>query len=240
MAVSIRRHYFLYMLCFSLLFISGSSFCQQITKVKQHQRIYLSPPSQKIVADVLHKKTKKKLGIKRTYFWYDNSNIHQSVGGASGYLLDGSFSSYYFPSGNLNEQGTFRYGLKKGKWIKWHENGKIQEVSYFKRGFVHNKKYEYNIGGHLLSVKRYKNSILSGKSTTYDTIGNPTTFYYRHGRQVSSRFSLHKKTKDTACMSKKQITPQKHAPNIVETNKNSKDSTNHKTNTLWQKIRAAF
>jgi antitoxin component YwqK of YwqJK toxin-antitoxin module len=69
------------------------------------------------------------------YYWYEANVIHNTQGGFSGKLLNGSYIEYY-PNKNLKEQGTFKKGLKTGAWKSWNEDGTLAINSIWKNGIL--------------------------------------------------------------------------------------------------------
>jgi len=116
-----------------LLFISGYACAQDIPEMSTKVRI--TAPDKTIVAEVneVSEVTSPKTGL--FYFWYYAGGIHSTQGGYSGKLLDGSYNEYYL-SKALKQQGTFKKGLKNGKWKSWSEDGSLKEDILWKNGKV--------------------------------------------------------------------------------------------------------
>lgn len=64
----------------------------------------------------------------KSYAWYQSNQLHQTMGGYSGKLLNGWFTQY-FPNKNLSEQGLYVKGLKQGVWRHWYDNGNLKSES---------------------------------------------------------------------------------------------------------------
>ena len=100
------------------------------------------------------------------YYWFQDNNIKISVGGFSGKLLHGKYSSFY-PSKNLKELGNFCFGLKNGTWKKWYENGVLNTSVVFQNGIKQGVYKEYDIAGNLYILGRYRKGQLQGHYRTF-------------------------------------------------------------------------
>lgn len=183
-----RIYFWLLPLTFSIAFLPSVSNAQKEFEISTHQNISVNTTSSKIRA-VINTDNKKSRKIKmRKYCWYDNSSIHETYGGYSGYLLDGEYTEFTYPGNELSASGQFKNGLKNGKWITWNENNSIKEKSSWKNGELNGKRYSYDMNGSLVLVENYKNGKLNGKSVRY-TPDSTKISHYKHGNLKPSKES---------------------------------------------------
>ena len=93
------------------------------------------------------------------YYWYDNKAVHETQGAYSGYVLDGDYKEFSYPTNNLVKKGSFRKGLKHGNWIEWNKDGTIKETSTWKKGILNGNKSYYNDSGAIKKTEKYHNGI---------------------------------------------------------------------------------
>lgn len=95
-----------------------------------------------------------KLRSDKFYTWTKAQQINQTQGGASGDLLNGTYSAYYADK-QLASQGNFKGGLKVGRWTSWNAQGRIIRISHFKKGKKRGKETIYNDEGKILEETKY-------------------------------------------------------------------------------------
>ncbi len=93
-----------------------------------------------------------------TYSWFKAQQIYETQGRSSGNLLHGKYTKYYH-SGQLAQQGTYKYGLKNGIWVTWYPSGKIKSKYRFRKGQVKGIFQEYHESGVILKEGVYKKGI---------------------------------------------------------------------------------
>lgn len=99
----------------------------------------------------------KKFSNDKKYFWFKNSQVHNSVSKVGGLALHDEFNKFYRTK-QLAESGTFNYGLKEGQWKSWHVNGNIKTKIDWTDGYKNGKYLEYNKDGALIISGTYKNN----------------------------------------------------------------------------------
>lgn len=157
-----------FLLIFLLFFIPAIVTAQK-KKLYKSRLIHLTLPDKTIEAEVLLKK-KVKPKRKRTYYWSDTRGIYQTQGGYSYYLLDGSYTAYYYPGNQLKEKGKFRNGVKDGIWLTWFSNGKLKDKVHWKNGIIDGNMEIYNSDGTSSYITTYRNgSSQNEESSSKDT-----------------------------------------------------------------------
>jgi hypothetical protein len=159
----IHRSLIIIVLCNAAFIAQGQ---KKIFDIPSRQTISINLPTKKIRA-VINTQAKPKISIGKRYFWYDNTSIHETKAGYSGYLLDGDYKEFTYPGNDLLESGSFTSGLKNGLWTYWYENNEIRELSKWKHGKLNGKKYFYGYGGHLDTIETYKRGYLKHKKITH-------------------------------------------------------------------------
>ncbi len=176
-----RIYLWLLQLIFSIAFLPSISIAQKEFEISNHQNISINTPSSKIRAVInTDNKKSRKIRMKR-YYWYDNTSVHETIGGYSGYLLDGEYTEFTYPGNELSASGQFKNGLKSGKWITWNENHSLKEKSSWKNGELNGKRYSYGTNGSLVLVENYKRGKLNGKSVRY-TPDSAKISHYKQGK----------------------------------------------------------
>lgn len=96
-------------------------------------KVRINEPGQTIVAELAPTAAASRARPGRYYFWYSSGAIHETEGGYSGRLLNGTYTAFY-PNKNLKEQGSFKKGLKDGVWKNWREDGSLLAAVTWKHG----------------------------------------------------------------------------------------------------------
>lgn len=149
-----------------------NSLAQKGYKISDSRRVYITPVDKKIEAFVnMNKKPKTHKG--NIYYWYDNTTIQQTQGGYSGYLLDGQYLEYLYPSNKLSIKGNFRSGLKNGLWMSWYANGKLKEQVEWKKGKLNGIKYSFDTTGKVTKIEIYKHGNFTDTIALKDTSKAP-------------------------------------------------------------------
>lgn len=181
-----RIYFWLLQLTFSIAFLPSVSFAQKEFEISKHQNISVNTPSSKIRAVInTDNKKSRKTKMKR-YYWYDNTLIHETIGGYSGYLLDGEYTEFTYPGNELSASGQFKNGLKSGKWTTWNGNHSLKEKSSWKNGELNGKRYSYGTNGSLVLVENYKRGKLNGKSVRYAPDSTKIS-HYKQGKVKTAK-----------------------------------------------------
>ena len=143
---------------FLLLFISSIN-AQKIPGKSSSRSINIVLENKNISASVTTKKISPQKD--RIYYWFDNNSIHTTQGDYSYYLLNGFYSEYAYPGGQLLLKGKYENGLKVGKWTAWNKEGTIQQESAWRKGRMDGAAYWYSSEGKLISAKVYHSGIFS-------------------------------------------------------------------------------
>lgn len=86
-------------------------------------------------------------------------------------LLDGN-AEYLNKKGKLYLHGSYQGGLKVGKWLQYHPNGKwMLSGSYNPQGKKNGAWSSYDINGKILSVQHYSNGRIVRKPTLAANLG---------------------------------------------------------------------
>ncbi|MBU2019323.1 MAG: hypothetical protein KJ941_06740 [Bacteroidetes bacterium] len=90
---------------------------------------------------------------------------------------------YYF--GDHQEKGTYKNGLRQGKWVYRFSNGKKEFIGKYKDGLAIGKhKYWYN-NGRKKRIEKYKKGVLNGRRTNFSKNGRiEDQFYFKNGKLI--------------------------------------------------------
>ena len=108
----------------------------------------------------------KKVKYKDTlnYYWFKSQKIQITQGRSAGDIIHGDFHKFY-QTGQLAEQGIFKYGLKNGTWLTWYSTGKLK------------------------TIRNYSNGVLKGYYANFDTNGSCTDKgKFKKGQKKMPRF----------------------------------------------------
>lgn len=97
----------------------------------------------------------------KTYTWYENNQLHSTMGGYAGKLLNGQFTQY-FPNRSLSAQGLYVKGLKQGVWRNWYTNGNLQRESQWLANIEEGPFIRYNEQGDWIQRGYLKEGKLHG------------------------------------------------------------------------------
>ena len=148
---------------------------QEVTPIN---RKVIQYESEKIICYVTddHKSPKSN----RLYYWYLSREVHQSIGGYYGHLLDGSFTRLTTDN-TLLEKGAFKKGLKNGRWSSWYHSGVLKHNNVWKKGIRSGQYTAYDSLGKPEMIGRYKNGLKTGK-WVYPKLGD--TILFKKGIEV--------------------------------------------------------
>jgi len=63
--------------------------------------------------------------------------------------------SYYYPNGQLESKGNFKYDSPHGRWIWYYSNGNVKEKGTFLNGFKTGDWFLYTRAGKVVSIVTY-------------------------------------------------------------------------------------
>jgi hypothetical protein len=122
------------------------------------------------------------------YFWYKAQKVLSTQGGASGQLLNGDFEAFH-ENKQLAQKGTFRKGLKEGKWMYWRKDGTLITIENWKQGKYAGTKELFNEKGELIETCKYS------RFKCVKTVGDSVIVIKKREPRAENRDS--KKTKKT-------------------------------------------
>lgn len=119
----------------------------------------------------------------KTYTWYSTNMLHTTMGGYSGKLLYGQFTTF-FPNKSLSERGNYAFGMKDGIWKSWYENGNLKKESQWLAGIEEGPFIEYNEQGKWRKRGHFKDNRLHGiiEEIQNDSIN---LSYYAYGNAIT-------------------------------------------------------
>lgn len=140
--------------------------CATLTLWAQTEREYLriNTSDEKIVAYLTKKEVKPQL--QSEYYWSVKRELHHSIGGYSGKLVDGTFEIYYL-NNQLKTKGDFKLGQKQGLWKTWLESGKLDKLEHWQGGVLTGKSSHFYPSGKLKKEGNYKQNKQSGNWRFY-------------------------------------------------------------------------
>jgi len=138
----------------------------------------------------------KKLRHKDTviYGWYKSKKVMFTQGQSGGDILNGSYKKYY-RSGQLAENGVYKFGLKVGKWQAWNEKGLLVSIENYKKGQLHGKYFHYK-NGSLAHIDKYRNGQLKIVKEKKEKVKTEKEPQLKKGRDESFFNKLFKKEKE--------------------------------------------
>lgn len=142
--------------------------------------------------EILTNKISKGVNTNVFYFWYANNQLHNTLGGYDGRLLDGYYQSFYLHSNNLSSKGSFNEGLKTGQWTEWYQNGLIREISNWKNGLRDGITETFDSIGNKVSSKRYVKGEVHGVYCLFDSYGNMSYKIIVNGFEKDTQYVQHK------------------------------------------------
>ncbi|MCB0395294.1 MAG: hypothetical protein KDD36_01495 [Flavobacteriales bacterium] len=127
----------------------------------------------------LLKKKKVRARESRTYAWHRSYEIHRTVGGVDGQVLNGWYTQYH-KDHDLRKRGKYRFGLKVGKWMQWDENGHVRQIVNYRQGKAHGAFRYYNEKNELQKSGKHCEGKVHGRLREYDG-DSAKVFYYKKG-----------------------------------------------------------
>jgi hypothetical protein len=146
-------------------------------------QIRINDTDRMIRAGILTTAVSPKTRPDRLYYWYGSGGIHQTQGGYSGHLLDGTYEEYYL-SKNLRTQGTYVEGLKNGSWKEWNEAGKMSRQVTWSQGEQDGPFQWYTPEGKVSTSGQYEHNLLNGPVTFHIGTDSVKTLRYKKGQVV--------------------------------------------------------
>ena len=77
--------------------------------------------------------------------------------------------THYYPSPKVIKKALINYksGLKEGKMMTWHKNGRLSGIAYFKNGHHDNISRAWHENGNIKAVGFFKNGLQDGLEIQY-------------------------------------------------------------------------
>jgi hypothetical protein len=126
-------------------YLLGSTLYAQLTWPGQaliKRTLKIHTDTSVIVINIIDEQISIRPKNNRNYYWYANRKILNNKGGIGGLLLDGVYTRYN-TNDQLIETGSFKKGLKQGKWKLWDEQGNLLRIQTFKKGKLLRTKFTY-------------------------------------------------------------------------------------------------
>lgn len=159
--------------------------------IAEHRTLFLRDSSHSMKVQILNTPPAEvNFNNGLTYYYHYKDAIHQSQGGYTGSLLDGTWESQY-PNNLLYSQGMFEKGLKSGIWHYWYPNGRLQREEHWKEGRLHGSFIEFNTNGQPTEMGRYRHGLLHGTVVTLDNGITVEKTRYHKGK-IAKKFSFPK------------------------------------------------
>lgn len=196
-----------------IFYTTIEAFSQESFYSQETRTISVENEYGEIKCEILTKWDSRTANTNAEYYWYDKGMIFVTQGAYAGYLVDGQFIQFDKNSKNIIEKGIIRSGKKKGKWIKWSDNGKIIEISKWKNGFRNGKTVIFDELQFLKEIRKYKKNKLNGKQYVFNG-KQKTHTKYKNGILIKEKI-VNKKDK-SACFKGKEKVTQKEEENIKD------------------------
>jgi len=119
----------------------------------------------------------------KNYTWYESNQLHHTMGGYSGKLLNGQFTEYY-NNKNLSEQGLYVKGLKQGVWRQWYSNGNLKSESQWMANIEEGPFVHYDTQGGWIRRGYLKDGKLHGRIENLDN-GIVNYQYFEEGKKIT-------------------------------------------------------
>ncbi len=116
----------------------------------------------------------------KLYHYYNKGKIHSSIGGYTGYLLEGRTETT-LENGQLLKSGRFKRGLKVDRWEAWNTNGTLSSIVRWKHGKKQGPFKQFDDHGNLTTIGKYKQDAYHGKIRNYQDGKVVDTQKYRKG-----------------------------------------------------------
>ena len=92
-------------------------------------------------------------------------------------LLNGN-AVYYFASGAIRIQGSYRFGQRDGKWVEFNNLGQLATISYYNNGQKDGKWEIWDLDGNKRFEMYYNNGEKVGTWKMWNDQGQLTTKEY--------------------------------------------------------------
>jgi len=83
----------------------------------------------------------------------------------------------------INLRGTFRNGLREGRWITYYQNGSIKDVMHYRRNLMEGEYRNFDYKGNL---DTFGNFVNSKKEGTWVTKGGRVVYQFKNDKIVST------------------------------------------------------
>ena len=174
------KYYYLLM----IMLCAGNLTAQHLP-VDNTNRIRITDTGQVQLLEILPVKKGPDTDPAAEYYWYSANKVHQTQGGYSGRLLNGSYTAYYLNK-ELRAQGNFVRGLKKGIWKQWDQQGRLLNYYTWNKGRLSGAFGVYDTTGRIMQEGNYDHGRLEGFLRNYPAADSVQAVYYKNGKQVSA------------------------------------------------------
>ena len=83
----------------------------------------------------------------------------------------------------INLRGTFRNGLREGRWITYYQNGSIKDVMHYRRNLMEGEYRNFDYKGNL---ETYGNFVNNKKEGTWVTKAGRVVYQFKNDKVVST------------------------------------------------------
>lgn len=100
----------------------------------------------------------------------------------------------------INLKGTFRNGLREGRWITYYQNGSIKDVMTYSRNLMEGEYRNFDYKGNL---ETYGNFVNNKKEGTWVTKGGRVVYQFQNDKVVSTNRKSKKQLESERATAKK-------------------------------------
>jgi uncharacterized protein len=104
--------------------------------------------------------------------YWDNGRLQSELQYNAAGELHG-IAHWYYETGNLQQQATYRNNQLHGKMIRYHTNGSIESEGWYKYNLRDSVLVNYNATGIIVGIEHYQNDTLHGHYARYYSDGKP-------------------------------------------------------------------
>jgi uncharacterized protein len=108
----------------------------------------------------------------QTKTYWENGNIQSHLNYNKNGELEG-LASWYYASGQLQQEAFYVQNQLHGKMLRYHENGRLESVAWYKNNLRDSIFVQYDFRGNKIAVENFRNDTLHGLYYRYYNDGTP-------------------------------------------------------------------
>lgn len=166
---------------------------QQVKDLAVMDRFTINTDSFRVIGNLASYNKETAVKLERTYYWFAGGKIQQTQGSYQQRLLDGDYLKSFELNKQIAEKGTFKKGLKSGKWNAWALDGQLKANTKYCKGFKQGYEVIYTENGMPSKKTHYNKGLKNGKEFSYEKDKWQPIGKYKNNQSIELKEPIYKR-----------------------------------------------